>query len=719
MKDLYRSAGSAAELSRLEARLRGSRTLLRNLTRLWLIVSGLLLVIDLASCGLRPGVHPAARFWALIPILALGAGVAGAAARELWAGPRILAVQRQLLRGRNPEAGRSDAALGEEIRVTEARIRARLEALSPRRPTLEAALEGAGRESRRLLDRLGRNGVDRAAARLGGRGREAPLAESAERLRGALESYRVALAGLELDCLLEACHCEPGGGFSRALTRAGDHLGTPPRTAAAAGREAGDRAARGRATQGGVASPGEPQPSIAVLPFADLSPQRDQEYFCHGLAEELINALTKVRQLRVVARTSAFSFRNQSPDAREIGRRLRVETVLEGSVRKAEDRLRITAQLVRTADGAHLWSERYDRRLDDVFAIQDEITAAITGHLEVELLAAGRRPASKRQTGDVEAYHLYLKGRHFWSKRSPADLEEGIEYFRQAIARDPHYALAHAGLADSYNLLGFYSVRAPKEAFPRAKEAARRALELDGDLAEAHSSLAFARLLYDWDWAGAGREFRRTFELNPGYATAHHWFAEYLTLQGRHEEAIEQVKQALGLDPLSLIINTLRGWAYYYARRYDQAIAALEETLELDAGFAPAEFWLGLARQQQGQLEAAGAVLEQAIEHSGRSPMMVAALGRLHALRGETTAASAVLAELEAASRREYVPAYYIAAIHSGSGDRERTLDWLEHSRQARDNWLVFLGVDPIWDALRSEPRFTALLAEVGLGARR
>ncbi len=693
MKDLYRPAGSDAELAALESRLRRGRARCLSLVRLWLIFSALLLAIDLASCGFRPELHPAARFWALIPILALGVGVAGAAARALWAAPRLLAVQRQLL------LARSDAALGEEIRSTEARIRARLEALFPRQGTLEAALEGAGRESRRLLDRLARNGVDLAAAQLGRRGREAELLESAERLRAALESYRLALAGLEIDCLLETCLFEPGGGASRALARVADHLAGPRR------REAAGRAA----------SPAEPRPSIAVLPFADLSPERDQEYFCHGLAEELINALTKVRQLRVVARTSAFSVRDGGLDVREIGRRLQVETVLEGSVRKADDRLRITAQLVRAADGLHLWSERYDRRLDDVFAIQDEITAAITSHLEVELLAAGRRPSSRRQPEDLEAYHLYLKGRHFWSKRSPADLEESIGYFRQAIARDPRYALAHAGLADSYNLLGFYSVLAPREAFPRAKEAARQALEIDDGLAEAHSSLAFARLLFDWDWPGAGREFRRTFELNPGYATARHWYAEYLALQGRHQDAIEQVKLALDLDPLALIINTLLGWAYYYARRYEEAIAALEETLALGAGFAPAEFWLGLAHQQQGRLEDAAEVLQAAVEHSGRSPMMVAALGRLHALRGEAEAASVVLAELEEASRREYVPAYYVAAIHSGSGNREQALDWLERSRDARDNWLVFLGVDPIWDPMRSEPRFEALLAEVGL----
>ncbi len=700
MKNLYKPAESAEELARLESRLRGSRAGFVVLMRLWLIASAFLVVIDLASCGFQGDLHPAARFWAVIPILAMGVGVAGAAASQLWAAPRLLAVQRQLLSARR----RGDAELGEEIGSAEARIRAGLEALSPRRDTLEAALEGAERRSRRQLERLARNGVDLAVARLGRGAREGPLLESAGRLRVGLESYRAALAGVEIDCLLEACLLEPGSGVSLALGRAGDHLDTLPRPEAA-----------GRAASGDEAVPNETRPSIAVLPFADLSPQRDQEYFCHGLADELINALTKVRQLRVVARTSAFSLRNEQLDVREIGRRLQVETILEGSVRRAGDRLRITAQLVRAADGLHLWSERYDRQVGDVFAIQDEITVAITAHLEVELLASGRRPSRQRQTEDIEAYHLYLKGRHFWSKRSPADLEESIAYFLQAIARDPRYALAHAGLADSYNLLGYYSVLAPSEAFPRAKEAAHRALEIDDDLAEAHSSLAFANLLFDWDWPGAEREFRRTFELNPGYATAHHWFAELLALRGRHEEAIEQVKLALDLDPLSLIINTLLGWVYYYARRYEEAIAALEETLELGPGFAPAVFWLGLTHQQQGRLEDAAAVLLKAIEHSDRSPMMVAALGRLHALMGEPDAARAVLAELEDASRPDYVPAYYIAAIHAGGGDREKALDWLERSREARENWMVFLGVDPIWDALRAEPRFTALLAEVGL----
>ncbi|UCD57201.1 MAG: protein kinase, partial [Candidatus Hydrogenedentota bacterium] len=358
-----------------------------------------------------------------------------------------------------------------------------------------------------------------------------------------------------------------------------------------------------------LASPNAPEeeasPSIAVLPFADMSYEKDQEYFCDGIAEELINALTQLEDLRVIARTSAFSFKDEKVDVHEIGKRLNVQTVLEGSVRKAGNRLRITAQLVDTSGGHHLWSERYDRNLGDVFAIQDEITVAIVDKLRPKLLKGEKARLARRQTVDLEAYSLYLKGRFFWNKRTEEGLRKAIEYFEKGIEIDPEYALLYAGLADTYSNLPFYSASLSTEVFPLAKQAALKALQLDDALAEAHASLAFIKTLYDWDWEGAEREFRRAIELNPGYATAHHWYAIYLAYQSRFDEAISEVKEAVELDPLSLTINAFVGMMFSQARQYDRAIAALEKTLELDPGFLLAHRFLGLAYLRNSRYEEA------------------------------------------------------------------------------------------------------------------
>ncbi len=459
---------------------------------------------------------------------------------------------------------------------------------------------------------------------------------------------------------------------------------------------------------------GRGRPSIAVLAFNDLSPRKDQDYFCEGLAEELINGLTQIEDLRVVARTSAFSFKAEEHDPQEIARRLKVDAILKGSVRKARDRLRITAQLIDGGDGSNLWSERFDRDMDDVFAIQDEITSAIVDQLKIELLGEQKTDLIRRHTTDLEAYHLYLKGRHFWNKRTPAELASSIRLFQQAIDRDPGYALAHAGVADSYTILGYYSAMEPRDAFPKAKAAAAKALAFDDSLAQAHSSLAFAQVLYDWDWRQAERGFRRTFELNPGYATGHHWYAEYLVWTGRGEEAVAEAHKALEIDPLSLIINTLIGWVHYYTRRNDRAIRKLRKTLELDPAFAPANFWLALAYSQAGQLDEARTAIERALESAGESPMMLAARASLHAAAGEAAAAEGILGALLRTAAETYVPPYYIAAIYSALDDWPRTCEWLEKARRARDNWLVFLKVDPIWDRVRAEPEFAALARDVG-----
>jgi len=455
--------------------------------------------------------------------------------------------------------------------------------------------------------------------------------------------------------------------------------------------------------------------SIAVLPFADLSPQKDQEYFCDGVAEELINALTKIRELRVVARTSAFSFKGRDADIREIGRKLGVETILEGSVRKAGNRLRITAQLINIADGYHLWAERYDREMDDVFAIQDEVTLAITEKLKIKFLEGDKSKIIKRYTEDLEAYQLYLKGRYFWNKRAEKSLEKAIEYFEQAIETDPNYALAYSGLADCYNLLPWWSMTAPRDAHPKAKTAAMKALEIDPHLAEAHTSLAFALMQYDWNWPAAEREFKAAIELNRGYAAAHHWYFEFLAARGRLDEALAEILKAQALDPLSLIINSALGWQFYFARNYDQAINQSQKTLELDPNFMWAQYILSASYLQSSRADEVIGELQKSAEGPGGHPLLMAVLGAAYATRGHRDKAQGLLEGLKKQAGQNYVMPFYIAIIYLGLGEKAQVFEWLERAYEERNYWLVFLKADPMFDSLHSEPRFRTLLGKVGL----
>ena len=449
--------------------------------------------------------------------------------------------------------------------------------------------------------------------------------------------------------------------------------------------------------------------SVAVLPFANMSEESQNEYFSDGVTEEIISALTKVPGLRVAARTSSFRFKGLNEDVTEIGRRLRVATVLEGSVRKAGERVRITAQLVKVADGYHIWSEVYDRELADIFAVQEEIARTIVGKLKVELLDADDAPLVQRHTENLEAYNLYLKGRFFWNQRE-GGLAKGIEYFDQAIEADENYALAYAGIADSYNLLGFYGFLPAREAFPQAKARAKRALELDPDLGEAHVSLAFACMLYDWDWTGAEGEFRRGLELSPGYATGHHWFSEFLMAMGQADQAIVQAERAVEIDPIGLIINTLLGMAYYFAREHDRAIEACLRTLELLPDFVPVYLWLGFAYVQKGRHEEAIEIFERARERSDDRPAMTALLGYANAAGGRREEAEAMLLRLRELSRDQYVSAFDRARIYVALGETATALDELEAAFEERAMGLVWLRVDPTLDAVRDEPAFQDLL---------
>jgi serine/threonine-protein kinase len=448
-----------------------------------------------------------------------------------------------------------------------------------------------------------------------------------------------------------------------------------------------------------------------------MSPGGDQEYFADGMSEELINRLSKIEDLRVVARTSAFAFKGKQVDIREIGEQLDVGAVVEGSVRKAGDRLRITAQLVQVADGYHLWSETYERRLDDVFAIQDEISRAIADALEARLDST---QASKPSTSNVRVYELYLMGRFFWNQRTEEGHRKAIQYFEQALELDPEYALAYSGLADSYVLLAT-DFGPGAEEFAKAEEAARRAVALDDSLAEGHASLGFFR--YNaYDWAGAEIEFRRALAINPGYAIAHTWYAMLLMATGRIDESLAEIRQALQLDPLSSIINAAAGLIHLTARDQDTAVDYLERALELNPSLD--SFWgnqlayaYHLAGREAEAVETLLASLDRGVPPEVESSLREAS--ERTGLQGGTRK----LLELEVARTGKRCPFRLSFLMYAFADQRESALECLEeeHRRRARLGLAgldpgYFLEVHPIWDGLRSAPRFTAILEEMGLG---
>jgi len=457
-------------------------------------------------------------------------------------------------------------------------------------------------------------------------------------------------------------------------------------------------------------------PSIAVLPFVNMSADPEQEYFCDGMAEELINALTQIKDLRVIARTSAFSYKGKNVNVSNIGRELNVETVLEGSVRKAGDRLRITAQLVDAANGHHLWSERYDRNVGDVFAIQDEITSAIVDNLKPKLLGEEKIKLAKERDVDIEAYQLYLRGRFLWNQRTEEGFTTAADYFRLAIKQDPTYALAHDGLADCYNLLGYYHYLRPKQAFPKAKVAALEALKLDNTLAEAYASLGWISMLFEWDWERAEREFRQAIDLKPNYATAHHWYSVLLLAMGRFEDSIFEIKRAQELDPRSAIINVGLGWPHFFARRYDDAVKAFQDALSLDENFWYTHWGLAASYIFKGMHEEALAELQKARHlHKGWQPRIESSIGIVFGYMGQREDAQKVVNGLLEHSRREYVAPAFVAQVHFALRDNSQGLDWLDKAFEVRDGELTWLRVYQIYDQVRSDPRYAALLEKMKL----
>ena len=451
--------------------------------------------------------------------------------------------------------------------------------------------------------------------------------------------------------------------------------------------------------------------SIAVLPFTNVGGEPDNEYFSDGLAEEILNALGQVEALRVSARSSAFSFRGKTTDIAAIAGTLGVANVLEGSVRRAGQRIRVTVQLIDARTGFQVWSERYDRQMEDIFELQDDIARAITERLKVSLGAGARR-----STSNLQAYEFYLKGRYYWAQR-PQGISKAIEYFEGAIDKDPKYARARAGLADCYATLGSWEngTMPPIEAMAKAKDAADKALELDKRLAEAHTTLAYRTTHHDWDWACAEAQFQHAFELNPNYAVCHHWYSHYLTAVGRTEESLQASKRCLELDPLDLVINVHMAWHYHFARQYEHAIEQCWKTSELHPNsFWPAYFF-GLAYEQQGHIDRAIEVFRASVRMSGNVTFATAALGHLYGIVGKTDEARVVYEELKMRSERAYVPAYDIALVCTGMGWNDQALEYLARAHRERSGWITYLKVDPRLDPLRHDARFVDLLRRVRL----
>jgi len=450
--------------------------------------------------------------------------------------------------------------------------------------------------------------------------------------------------------------------------------------------------------------------SIAVLPFENVAADPNTEYLSDGITESIINSLSHLPKLRVMARSTVFRYKGQISDPQKVGSDLNVRTVLTGRVVQRGDLLIIGTELVDVANGWRLWGEQYNRKVADVLAVQEEIANEISERLRLSLTGDEKKCLSKRPTLDARAYQDYLRGRFYWNKRTADGVKKGIEYFQRAIDKDPGYPLPYVGLADSYNILGYYTYAAPRDAFPRAKAAALRALEIDGTLTEAHASLAYGRLYYDWDWSGAEREFKGVLERNPMYATGRLYYGNYLAVMGRFTEAAGQFEKACELDPLSLIINNSAGWTLYFSRQYEQAVESLRKTLEIDAHFVYTHAMLGQSYLQLSRFQEAIAEFQAASELSGASPLYHAMLGHAFAVTGNSSEAHKILNQLKEQSARSYLSSYCIAEIYLGLGDKDHAFEWLEKAYEERARMLVMLKVEPRLDPLRSDTRFQNLL---------
>jgi TolB-like protein/tRNA A-37 threonylcarbamoyl transferase component Bud32/Tfp pilus assembly protein PilF len=459
--------------------------------------------------------------------------------------------------------------------------------------------------------------------------------------------------------------------------------------------------------------------SIAVLPFKNMSADPEQEYFCEGMAEEIINALTHIKDLRVVARTSAFSFKGRDEDIREIGRKLGVDTVLEGSVRKAGKRLRITAQLIDVDDGYHLWSEKYDRDLEDIFAIQDEISLAIVENLKLKLLEGEKTGLLKRPTDDAEAYNLYLKGLYFAFKPNLEALKRALDYFREALDKDPVLASAHVGVAMVYGAMSSYDLAMPKETMPKAKAALRRALQLDENLAEIHALTAMIAYYYEWDWGAAERSFSRTFALNPGHSWAHAWNGWFCVAMQRFDEAVREIKLAQKVDPLMPLFYAFSVGIHVAAGRYDEAIDEFRKATELEPNNGLAYFHVGWAYMFKGKMDTAISMLQKSKE-LGVSPGWAEGVSALiHTKRGEKEKAAQILDELVELRKKSYASSWCMGIVCAALDDFDRAFEFFDQAYEERETLMPFtpIYIDTANPAIKSDPRYKELLKRMKLGS--
>jgi len=455
--------------------------------------------------------------------------------------------------------------------------------------------------------------------------------------------------------------------------------------------------------------------SVAVLPFADISPQKDQAYFCDGMTDDIITKLTKLQDLKVISRTSVMRYKNTDKDIREIGQDLSVNTILEGSVQKSGDYIRVNAQLINVKDGFHLWAETYDRELKNVFEIQSDLAENIAKALKTNLTIEEKQGLNKNPTDDLEAYDIYLVGRHFWNMRTEEGFQKSLELFQKAIKIDPTYALAYTGIADYFNLIGYYDLVPPRDAFPRAKEAAEKAIDLDETLAEAHTSLAMIQMMYEWDWTSAKSSFKRALELSPSYVTAHHWYSVWLGAVGRHDESIAAAKRAQELDPTSPVIRTTLGGMFMFARRYDEEIRELHRAIELDPTSYIPHWYIVYPYALKGLYDEAITHAQKALSLSGMSSRMKGVLGHAYAFGGKKTESIKLLDELMQLSKTKYHSSFGLALICIELNEKDKALDLMEKAYVEHDHWLYQIKVIEYVDKLRSEPRFKALLKKMGL----
>ena len=455
--------------------------------------------------------------------------------------------------------------------------------------------------------------------------------------------------------------------------------------------------------------------SLAVLPLHNLSHDPEQEYFSDGMTDELITDLAKFGTFRVISHTSVERFKETKRPLPEIARELGVDAVVEGTVTRSGDRVRITAQLIEARSDRHLWAESYERDLRDVLVLQDEVARDIATEIQIKVTTQENISSAGARPINPEAHEAYLKGRYFWNKRTGEGVRKGIEYFEQAIRIDPNYAVAYAGLAESYVVLNGHRFLPPTQAYPKVRAAALKALELDASLAEAHTALGSYKWEYEWDKSGAEKEFKRAIELNPSYATAHQWYGEELAALGREEEALAEVKRAQELDPLSLPIGVVAGWIIYVGRDYDRAIDQYHRALDMDPNFAIAHLYLGRAYVQKGNLEQGIVEGETATRLSGGHPFYMAWLGYAYARAGNRNEALRILQHLKAISRQKYVAAHDVAAIYAGLGEQSRAIAWLNKAYDERSYTVLQLEVEPEFDSLRSDPRFRDLVHRIGL----